>query len=112
MGSRFRVIAFMLLFLFIFLSFPIMHVYIKKLVLKFSQDLLKLEFWNFVYTWTVSCFLVGLRTRLIAYILLFIYPFFLSFQAKFVSQFPQELCKVESSNMVYICRMSNCIVGL
>ena len=27
-------------------------------------------------------------------------------------QFSQELCKVESLNMVYICRMSDCIVGL
>ena len=32
--------------------------------------------------------------------------------AKFVSQFSQELCKLEFSNMVYICRMSDCIVGL
>ena len=37
---------------------------------------------------------------------------FLSFNAKFVSQFFPELCKLESSNMVYICRMSDCIVGL
>ena len=37
---------------------------------------------------------------------------FLSFNAKFVSQFSPELCKLESSNMVYICRMSDCIVGL
>ena len=37
---------------------------------------------------------------------------FLSFKAKFVSLFSLELCKLESSNMVYICRMSNCIVGL
>ena len=37
---------------------------------------------------------------------------FLSFKAKFVSQFSLELCKLESSIMVYICRMSNCIVGL
>ena len=37
---------------------------------------------------------------------------FLSFNAKFVSQFSLELCKLESSNMVYICRMSDCIVGL
>ena len=35
---------------------------------------------------------------------------FLSFKAKFVSQFSPELCKPESSNMVYICRMSDCIV--
>ena len=37
---------------------------------------------------------------------------FLSFTAKFVSHFSSELCKLESSNMVYICRMSDCIVGL
>ena len=37
---------------------------------------------------------------------------FLSFKALFVSQFSPELCKLESSNMVYICRMSKCIVGL
>ena len=28
---------------------------------------------------------------------------FLSFEAKFVSQFSPELCKIESSNKVYIC---------
>ena len=37
---------------------------------------------------------------------------FLSFTAKFVSQFSSELCTLESSNMVYICRMSDYIVGL
>ena len=37
---------------------------------------------------------------------------FLSFKAKFVSLFTPELCKLESSNMIYICRMSGCIVGL
>ena len=37
---------------------------------------------------------------------------FLSFKAKFVSQFSPKLCKLESSNMVYICRMSDCIMGL
>ena len=35
---------------------------------------------------------------------------FLSSRAKFVSQFSQELYKLESSNMVYICRLSDCIV--
>ena len=29
-----------------------------------------------------------------------------------MSQFSQELCKLESSNMVYICGMSDCFVGL
>ena len=37
---------------------------------------------------------------------------FLSFKAKIVSQFSPELCKLESSNMVYIYRMSDCIMGL
>ena len=37
---------------------------------------------------------------------------FLSFKAKFVLQFSPELCKLESSNMEYICRMRDCIVGL
>ena len=37
---------------------------------------------------------------------------FLSFKAKFVSQFSPELFKLESSNMVYIYRMNDCIVGL
>ena len=37
---------------------------------------------------------------------------FLTFKAKFVSQFTPELCKLESPYMVYICRMSDCIVGL
>ena len=36
---------------------------------------------------------------------------FLSFKAKFVSPFSQELYKLESSNMIYICRMSDCIMG-
>ena len=36
---------------------------------------------------------------------------FLSFKAKFVSQFSLELCKLEPSNMVYLCRMSDCIMG-
>ena len=29
-----------------------------------------------------------------------------------MSHFSQELCKLESSNIVHICRMSDCIVGL
>ena len=55
---------------------------------------------------------MGLRIGLLALILPFTCPFFLSFTAKFVSQFSPELRKLESSNIVYICRMSDCIVGL
>ena len=49
---------------------------------------------------------------IIAIIFPFICPFFLSFKAKIVSQFSQEPCKPESRNMVFICRMSDCIMGL
>ena len=54
---------------------------------------------------------MGSRIRLLAFILFFISSF-LSFKAKFVSQFSRKMYKVESSNMVYICRMSDCTVGL
>ena len=37
---------------------------------------------------------------------------FLSFTTKFVSQFSPDLCKLESSNIVYIYRMGDCMVGL
>ena len=37
---------------------------------------------------------------------------FLSFMAIFVSLFSPEMCKLESSHMLYICRMSDYIVGL
>ena len=65
-----------------------------------------------VYTWTLSCCNVGLIIRLIALILPFICSFFCLLKAKFVSQFSHELCKPESSNMIYISRMNDCIVGL
>ena len=59
----------------------------------------------------MSCWIVGLRIGLLALILpSFVH--FLSFTAKFVPQFSLELCKLESSNVVYICRMRYCIVGL
>ena len=53
---------------------------------------------------------MGLRIGHLALSLPFI-CLFLSFKAKFVSQFSPELCKLESSNMVYIYRMGDCIVG-
>ena len=55
---------------------------------------------------------MGLRIGLLTLIFPFICPFFLSFKAKFVSQFSPELCKLESSNVVYVCRMSDYIMGL
>ena len=44
-----------------------------------------------------------------SYFSLYLSIFFLS---KFVSLFSPEMCKLDSSNIVYICRMSDYIVGL
>ena len=55
---------------------------------------------------------MGLRIGLLALILPFIRPFFCLLRLNFVSQFSPELWKLESSNMIYICRMSYCIIGL
>ena len=49
----------------------------------------------------MSCCIVQFRIGLLALILFFL-SIFLSFTAKFVSQFSPELCKLELSNMVYI----------
>ena len=55
---------------------------------------------------------MGMRIRLIALILYLYFPFLCLFKIKSESKFSQKLCKLESSNMVYICRMNDCIVGL
>ena len=115
------------LYLSIFLSFK------AKFVSQFSPELCKLDSSNMVYICRLSDCNMGLRLRVMALIFLFLSIFFFlslyymltlqflcwsflclffpSFKAKFVSQFSPELCKLESSNMVYICRMSDCIVG-
>ena len=54
----------------------------------------------------------GIENRTLCYYSSLYLSIFLSFTAKFVSQFSPELCELESSNIVYICRMSDCIVGL
>ena len=54
---------------------------------------------------------MGIKTDLIALILLYL-SVFMSFSAICVSRVSPELCKMESSNMVYIQRIRDCIVGL
>ena len=54
----------------------------------------------------------GIENRTPCYYSFLYLSIFLSFKAKFVSQFSLELCKLESLNVVYICRMSAFIVGL
>ena len=55
---------------------------------------------------------MGLRIELLALILPFICPFFCLLKLNLCHSFFPELFKLESSNMVYIRRMSDCIVGL
>ena len=67
---------------------------------------------NLVYTWTMGCCVMGLKNRTpCSYSSLYL-SIFLSFKAKFVSLFSPELGKPGSSNMLYTCRMSDCIMGL
>ena len=47
-------------------------------------------------------FYMGLRIGLLALILLFICPFFCLLMLNLCHSFSPELCKLESSNMVYI----------
>ena len=75
-GLRLRVMAFIFLFLSIFLSFPILHVNIKK-------------FYVGIFSGTFAAKMLNLGIHMD------------NFKAKFVSQFSPELCKLKSSNMVY-----------
>ena len=111
-GLRLRVMAFFFLFLSVFHSVPILHVKIKKNYVgvflgTFKANMLKLG--KHMDNELLYC---GIENRTpCSYSSLYL-SIFLSFQAKFVPQFFLELCKLESSNMVYICRMSDCIDGL
>ena len=53
---------------------------------------------------------MGLRIRLLARNLPFISPFFCLLRLNLCHRFLRN-CKLESSNVVYICRMSDCIMG-
>ena len=96
--------ALIFLFLSIFLSFPVLHVIIKKFCVGvfsgiFKARMMKLgihmdhELLYCLIENQVSCSYSSLYLSIL-----------LSFKAKFVS--PLELCKLDSSNMVYICIMN------
>ena len=70
-------------------------------MLVFSQELLKLGI--HMDNELLYC---GIENRTPCFYSSLYLSIFLSFTAKFVSQFSPEMCKLESSNMVYICRMS------
>ena len=69
-------------------------------MLKFSQEFLKLEL-KLGMLMDNELLYCGIKNRTpCSYFSLYL-SIFLSFRAKFVSQFSLELCKLESSNMVY-----------
>ena len=74
MGLRNKLIALFLVLFIHFSLFPISHVNIENLY-QFSWEVLKLESYNLVYVWMMSCGLVLWRIRPIVLILPFIYPF-------------------------------------
>ena len=81
----------------------------KIFMLEFSQELLMLKIGIHMNN---ELLYYGIKNQTpCSYSSLYL-SIFLSFKAKFVSLFSTELCKLESSNMVYICRISDCIVGL
>ena len=110
-GLRLRVIAFIFLFLSIFLSFPILHVNIKKFYVgvfsgTFKARILKLgihrdnELLYYGIENGTPCSSSSLHLSI-----------FLSFWLNLCHSFSPKLCQLEPSNMVYICRMSDCIMG-
>ena len=105
------VIALIFLFISIFLTFPVLHVNNKNCVGSvsgiFKARMLKL---GIHMDNGLLCYGIEIRTPC-SYSSLYL-SIFLSFTAKFVSQFSPELCRLESSNVVYICRMCDCIVRL
>ena len=110
-GLRLRVIAFIFLFLSIFLSFPILHVNNKNFYVGVFSGTFKARILKLGIHRDNQLLYCGIENGTpCSYSSLYL-SLFLSFMAKFVSQFSPELCKLEPSNMVYICRMSDCIMG-
>ena len=110
-GLRLRVIAFIFLFLSIFLSFAILHVNIKSFYVGIFSGTFKARILKLGIHRDNELLYYGIENGTpCSYSSLYL-SIFLSFMAKFVSQFSLELCKLEPSNMVYICRMSDCIMG-
>ena len=107
-GLRLRIMAFIFLFLSIFLSFPILHVNIKKFYVGFFSGTFKTRIFKLSIHMDTELLYFGIENRTPYSIL----PFICQFFCLFLSQFSPELCKLESLNMAYICRMSDCIVGL
>ena len=96
MGLRFRVIALILLFFNPFFFFSLYNMLIFIVCVKVFSEIVEARILKHIYTWTMSCCIVGLRIRLIAHIILFIYPFFCLSRLNLCHSF---LYKLESSNI-------------
>ena len=96
----------------IFLSFPILHVNIKKFYVAVFSGTFKARMLKFSIHMDNELLYCGIKNQTPCFYSSLYLSIFLSFKAKFVSLFSPELCKLESSNMVYICRMSYFIMGL
>ena len=84
---------------------------------QFSPLVCKLESSNIVYICRISDCIVGLRLWVMVFIFLFSPFFFPSLYDMlilklFMSEFSQEILKLDCSNFVYTWKMSSCIVGL
>ena len=110
MGLRLRVMAFIFLFFIHFLSFPILHVNIKNFYVGVFSGTFKARMLKLGIHIDDELLYYGIENQTACFYSSLYLSIFLSFKAKFVSLFSPELCKLESSNMVYICRMSDCIV--
>ena len=110
-GLRLRVMAFIFLFLSIFLSFPILHVNIKNFYDCVFSGIFKARNLKLGIHMDNELLYCGIENQTpCSYSSLYL-SIFLSLRLKLGHSF-LRLCKLESLNMVYICRMSDCIVGL
>ena len=100
-----------LFFIHFFHSFPKLQVTIKNLCLRFLRNF-KARMLKLCIHMDNELLYCGIENRTpCSYSSLYL-SIVLSFTATFVSQFSPELYKLESSNIVYICRKIDCIVGL
>ena len=98
------------LFLSIFRSFPVLHVNIKNCVGVFS-GIFKARIMKLGIHMGNELLYCGIENRTHCSYYFLYCPFFCLLRLN-LCQFSPKLCKLESSNMVYICRLSDYFVGL
>ena len=112
MGLKLRVMAFIFLFFVHFSFFPyILHGNIKKFYVGVFSGTFKARMLKLGIHMNNELLYYGIGNRTPCFYFPFICPFFCLLRLNLCHCFLRN-CKLESSNMVYICRMSDCIVGL